>query len=98
MTFYQTTSYQQRVNAERLARQAPAVQKTAKAILKETMAIDQCLYWALDPDKKNQGFYWLAGLIEHAHMLVDLGHEYRAELAAALAANPPEEPEKDSGQ
>lgn len=86
------SSYQQRVSAERLAAQAPAVQKTAKAILDELKSLENYLHWALNPEDKDGRRYWLASLIEHAHMLVDLGHAYRA----ALAADPPPKEDDES--
>ena len=85
MTDWQT-NYQRRVNAERLARQAEPVKKAAKEILEQLRTIEQQLYWALDDDAPA---YWPASLIEHAHALIDLGHEYKA----ALKANPPPEDE-----
>ncbi len=79
------TAYQARVNVERLERQAAGVQKTAKEILEELKSLEQSLYWALDPDERDGGIQWSESFIEHAHALVDLGHDYRA----ALKANPP---------
>ena len=86
-------SYQQRVNAERLARQAPAVQKIAKALLDELKNIETYLYWTFDPDEKDGGAYYCQTLLDHAHMVVDQAHEYRA----ALKANPPP-PEEEDGE
>jgi hypothetical protein len=90
------TNYSRRVNAERLARQAPEVKKLAEEIGEELKSIEQYLYWAIDPDEKDSGQYFCRTLIEHAHALVDLGHEYHA----ALKANPPplktEENEEES--
>lgn len=77
------TNYQQRINDALFARQAPEVQKTIKEILGQLKSIEQCLYWAIDPDDPVE--MWPGSLIEHAHALVDLGHEYRA----ALKVNPP---------
>ena len=69
-----------------LANQAPAVQTSAKEILKQLKSIEQCLYWALDPEEKDaKRDQWALSLIEHAHALLDLGHEYRF----TLLANPP---------
>ena len=85
--------YQQKVNAERLARQAPAVQKTARAILDELSNVQTYLYWTLDPEEKDGGAYYCQTLLDHAHMLVDQAHEYRA----ALKANPPKEEEEENG-
>ena len=82
-------NYNRRVNAERLARQAPVVQKTAKEILAVLKDIEKGLYWALDPDDK--ACQWETSLIEHAHALLDYTHDYRA----ALKANPPPKDEDD---
>ena len=78
------TNYQRRVNAENFERQSPPVQTTAKGILAELKSLEQCLYWALDPQEKDGGEQWSSNLIEHAHALLDCAHEYRA----ALKANP----------
>lgn len=77
-------AYQQRVNAERLANQAPAVQKTAKEILEALKSVEQYMRWSLDPEEKDPS-YFCTNLIDQAHALVDLGHAWRA----TLAANPP---------
>lgn len=89
-------SYQQKVNAERLANQAPAVKKIAKELLDELKNIDMYLYWALDPEEKDGGMYYCQSLLDHAHMVIDQAHEFRA----ALKANPPpkEEDEDDALQ
>ena len=93
MPNYTISSYQQRMNAERLARQAPDVQRTAKEILDELKNVEGYLYWSLDPeDNKDQIAYNVGNLIDHAHALVDLGHAWRA----VLAANPP--PKETDGQ
>ena len=86
-------SYQARVNAETLARQAPDVQRTAKEILEALKDVERYLYWSLDPeDNKDQGAYNVGNLIDHAHALVDLGHAWRA----VLKDNPPpKEPDED---
>ena len=76
------TAYQDRVNTERLARQAPDVKRLAKEILDQLKTMEQQVYWALDDDAPA---YWPTSLIEHAHLLIDIGHDYRA----ALKANPP---------
>jgi hypothetical protein len=89
MTDY-VTSYRRRINEALFARQAPAVQKTLKEILEELKSIEQCLYWAIDPDDPVD--MWPGSLIEHAHALLDLGHDYRA----ALKANPPPKDEEDA--
>ena len=84
--------YQQRVNAERLARQAPDVQRTAKEIFEALKSVELYLYWSLDPeDNKDQGAYNVMNLIDHAHALVDLGHAWRA----VLKANPPPKDHED---
>ena len=91
MTEWQT-NYNRRVNAERLARQAPDVKKLATEILEELKSIEQSVYWAIDPDDKSG--LWENSLIEHAHALVDLGHEYRA----ALKANPPPKEDEETDE
>ena len=79
-------NYRRRLNAERLKRQAPAVQQTAKLILDELRDVERYLYWSLDPeDNQDQGAYNVMNLIDHAHELVDLGHAWRA----VLKDNPP---------
>ena len=84
------TNYNRRINDERFVRQHPAVQKTMKEILAELKSIEQSLYWAIDPEDRSG--LWENSLIEHAHALIDLGHEYKA----ALKANPPpKEDEED---
>ena len=85
-----SSTYQQRVDAERLERQAQPV-KLAARDLRETMkSIEQYLAWSLDPTEKDGGAYFCRNLIDHAHALLDYAHEYRA----ALTANPPP-PEDD---
>lgn len=84
-------SYQQSVNAERLARQAPSVKKVAKDIFDAVKMIETYLYWAIDPAEKDAGQYYCRNLLERAHELVDLAHEYGAE----LKANPPPKEEDD---
>ena len=79
------SEYQRRVAAERLARQAPDVQCTAKEIREALKSIEQYMLWSLDPSEKDGGSYYCTNLIDHAHSLVDLGHAWRA----VLAANPP---------
>ena len=80
------SQYQDRINKERLARQHPEVKKTAKLLLEELKSIEQYLYWAIDPEDDAGGLAYNTGnLIDHAHALVDLGHEFRT----ALKANPP---------
>ena len=84
--------YQRRVNAERLARQAPDVQRTAKEIFEALKSVELYLYWSLDPeDNQDQGAYNVGNLIDHAHALVDLGHAWRA----VLKANPPPKDQED---
>ena len=84
-------SYQARVNAETLARQAPDVQRTAKEILEEIKSISQYMYWSLSSDNKDEGRYEIGCLIDHAHALVDLGHAWRA----VLKDNPPPKEDED---
>ncbi len=84
--------YQRRMNTERLGRQAPEVKKIAKELLDEVRNVETYLYWSLDPEEKDGGMYYCQTLLDHAHMLVDQAHEYRA----ALRANPPpKEDEED---
>ena len=83
--------YQCRVNAENFANQAQPVALAIKDILRELKAIEQAIYWAIHPGEKDGGAQWAASLIEHAHTLIDLGHEYRA----ALKANPPPNEEEN---
>jgi hypothetical protein len=84
--------YQQKVNAERLARQAPDVQRTAKEIFDALKDVERYLYWSIDPeDNKDGGAYNVTNLIDNAHALVDLGHAWRA----VLAANPPPKEDDD---
>ena len=85
------SSYQQSVNAERLARQAPSVKKIAKDIFDAVKMIETYLYWAIDPAEKDAGQYYCRNLLERAHELVDLAHEFRA----ALKANPPPKEDED---
>jgi hypothetical protein len=85
------TSYQRRRNEALFARQAPAVQKIIKEILKELKTIEQSVYWAIDSDDSASDM-WPESLIEHAHALLDLGHDYRA----ALKANPPLKDEENA--
>lgn len=77
------TAYQDRVDAARLASQGVEVQKAAGAILDELANLRHYLYWALDPAE--DAAYYCQSLLDHAHMLVDLAHDYRA----ALKAHPP---------
>jgi hypothetical protein len=78
--------YQDRINAERLKRQAPDVQRTAKEIFDALKDIERYLYWSIDPeDNKDGGAYNVTNLIDNAHALLDLGHAWRA----VLKANPP---------
>ena len=77
--------YTQRENVERLKRQAPEVQKIAKELLDELKNVELYLYWAINPEEKDGGRYYCQTLLDHAHMLIDQAHEFRA----ALKANPP---------
>jgi hypothetical protein len=83
------TAYWQRVNAERMKAQGPDVRKVAAELLKELQAIQNALYWALDPDDDHA--QWTSSLIEHAHAMIDLGYDYKY----ALKANPPPKEEVD---
>ena len=82
---HQTTTYQQRVNAERVANQAPEVIKALTDLVKSASGIVQYAHWALDPAEKDGGAYYAQNLLEHAHELVDQAHAFRL----ALKANPP---------
>ena len=84
-------SYQQRKNAERLERQAPAVKAAAKMILEQQKSIEQYLYWSFDPEENPA--YYSQNLLDYAHELVDLAHEFRA----AVKANPPPQEEDEHG-
>ncbi len=86
--------YQRRMNIERLARQAPELQKKAKALLDEVRNVETYLYWSLDPEEKDGGMYYCQTLLDHAHMLVDQAHEYRA----ALKANPPPKEDEENDE
>ena len=77
-------NYNRRVNAERMKRQAPDVQRTALEIREALKSIEQYMNWSLDPEE-NDPSYFVANLIDHAHALVDLGHAWRA----VLKDNPP---------
>ena len=85
--------YQARVNEERIKRQHPDVQKVVKEIRDEIKNIEVYLSWALDPEEKDGGAYYCQSVIDHAHILVDQAHEFRA----ALRANPPPK-EDDDGE
>lgn len=84
-------AWQQRRNEENLAAQAEPVKAAAKEILKELQQSEGCLYWSMDPEESDGGQQWATSLIEHAHALLDLAHEYRA----ALKANPPPQKVED---
>ena len=84
------TNYARRVNDMNLAAQHADVKRTAKEILEEIKTISQYMYWTLDPDEKDPS-YFCTTLIEHAHTLVDLGHAWRA----VIAANPPPKVEEE---
>lgn len=84
--------YQDRVNAGRLERQAPVVKRTAKEIFDALKDVERYLYWSLDPEEDAKSLdYNITNMIDQAHLLVDLGHAWRA----VLAANPP--PNDDDG-
>ena len=84
---YQTTTYQQRRNAERLAAQHPDVQGAAQDILKQLKSIEQYVYWALGPEEKDGGAYYAQNLLEHAHELIDQAHAFRAGAEGQSAAD-----------
>ena len=86
--------YTQRENIARLARQAPEVQKLAKELLDELKNVETYLYWAINPEEKDGGAYYCQSVIDHAHMLIDQAHEFRA----ALRANPPPKEDDDDGE
>ena len=83
--------YQARVYEERLKRQHPDVQKVVREIRDELKNVETYLSWALDPDEKDGGMYYCQTLLDHAHMLIDQAHEFRA----ALRANPPPKEDED---
>ena len=84
--------YQARVSEERIKRQHPDVQKVVKEIRDEIKNIEVYLSWAINPEEKDGGAYYCQSVIDHAHILVDQAHEFRA----ALRANPPpKEDEED---
>lgn len=85
------TSYQERRNAENLACQDPHLQVAAKDILEELKRIERVLYWAIDPEETDGGAQWARSLIEHAHALLDLAHDYRQALKAYPSPKIPEE-------
>jgi hypothetical protein len=85
-------AYRERINAERLARQAEPVKLAAEDIKTSLKDIKQYLYWSIDPDEKDGGAYFAQSLLEHAHELVDRAHAYRL----ALAANPPPKEDEDA--
>jgi hypothetical protein len=84
--------YRQRMNAERLARQAEPVRLAAEDIKTTLKDIEQYLYWSLGPDEKDGGAYYAQNLLDHAHALVDRAHEYRL----ALKDNPPPLEDEDA--
>ena len=86
--------YTQRENAARFARQAPEVQKLAREIFDELKNVETYLYWAINPEEEDGGLYYCQSVIDHAHMLVDQAHEFRA----ALRANPPPKEDDDDGE
>ena len=83
--------YTQRENIARLACQHPPVKKIGKEILDELKNVETYLYWAINPEEKDGGMYYCQTLLDHAHMLVDQAHEFRA----ALKANPPPKEEDE---
>jgi hypothetical protein len=85
-------AYRERINAERLARQAEPVKQAAEDILGELKDVERYLYWSIDPDERDGGAYYAQTLLDHAHNLVDHAHEYRA----ALKVNPPPKEDEDA--
>ena len=83
--------YQERENEYLIKRQHPDVQKLVKEIRAELRNVDVYLHWALNPEEKDGGAYYCQSVIDHAHMLVDQAHEFRA----ALKANPPPKEDED---
>ena len=77
--------YRQRINEDRLERQAEPVRLAAKDIFRALKGVEQALYWSMDPSEKDGGAYYAQSALDRAHELVDLAHAYRA----ALKANPP---------
>jgi hypothetical protein len=75
--------YRAKVHAERLAEQAEPVKLVIEDIRTAIDSLQSNLFWALDPDEKERD-YCLESVIERAHTLVDLAHDYRQ----ALKANP----------
>ena len=84
--------FRERMNAERLARQAEPVKQAAEDILGALKDVERYLYWSIGPEEKDGGAYYAQNLLEHAHDLVDCAHEYRA----ALKANPPPKEDEDA--
>lgn len=72
-------------NAERLAVQHENVRKAARALIDELRNVEQYLFWAIDGSEKDGGAYYCHTLLDHAHMIIDQAHEFRA----AIKANPP---------
>ena len=83
--------YQQRVNEERIKRQHPDVQNRVREILDELKNVELYVHWAINPEEKDGGMYYCQTLLDHAHMLIDQAHEFRA----ALKANPPPKEDED---
>ena len=77
-------SYLERKNAIDLARQDPAVQTAAIAVLDTLRDLQNELFWSLSGDPTDET--WPTRLIEQAHHLVDQAHEFRAALVAHPAA------------
>lgn len=86
--------YREKMNAQRLEAQAPAVKAAAKMILAQQKSIEQYLYWALSPEEKDGGAYYCQNLLDYAHELVDQAHEFRA---AVKANAPPKEEDDEDG-
>ena len=86
--------YQERENEYLIKRQHPDVQKLVKEIRAELRNVDVYLHWAINPEEKDGGAYYCQSVIDHAHMLIDQAHEFRA----ALRANPPPKEDDDDGE
>lgn len=57
----------------------------ARAIVKACSAIADKTQWALDPEEsEREQTYWAEGLVESAHELLDLAHDFKHALKAHL--------------
>jgi hypothetical protein len=87
------TSYQERVREERIARQAPEVQRAIKDLRQTMKQIEIYFAWSLNPDEKDGGAYYANNVLEYAHQLVDQAHVFRA--ALAVHPSPKDEDEEE---